>query len=64
MNSTREVKQKMSTQMDMGGNNSMHHHGMMMYFHTEIGGDYILFQSWKPQDGKGKFIVRFEHRTS
>nr|XP_027194021.1 protein P80-like [Dermatophagoides pteronyssinus] len=49
----------MSTQMDMGGNNSMHHHGMMMYFHTEIGGDYILFQSWKPQDGKEMAIACF-----
>ncbi|KAH9530299.1 hypothetical protein DERF_004112 [Dermatophagoides farinae] len=38
--------------MEMDMKNGSSHHGMMMYFHTEIGGDYILFKSWKPQDGK------------
>lgn len=39
--------------MEMDMKNGSSQHGMMMYFHTEIGGDYILFKSWKPQDGKG-----------
>ncbi|OTF73344.1 Copper transporter-like protein [Euroglyphus maynei] len=44
--------------MDMG-NGSMHHHGMMMYFHTEIGGDYVLFESWKPQTNKDMVLACF-----
>lgn len=34
---------------DHGGGHEM----MMMYFHTTIGNDYVLFKCWKPQTAGG-----------
>lgn len=32
---------------------------MKMYFHADIGIDYILVQDWKPSTGEGKKDNRF-----
>ena len=36
--------------MNMGGHDMS---GMAMYFHTNIGNDYVLFFNWKPNTAGG-----------
>ena len=40
---------------DHGSDNDMSGmgHYMKMYFHTEIGSDYVLFHNWKPTTAGG-----------
>jgi hypothetical protein len=38
--------------MDMSG-----HDMMTMYFHTNIGSDYVLFKKWKPTTPGGNYLM-------
>ena len=45
----------MNMHMDMNHTMDMHM-DMMMYFHTKVGGDTILFKGWKPANNLGIFF--------
>ncbi len=38
--------------MDMSG-----HDMMTMYFHTNIGTDYVFFKKWKPSTPGGNYLI-------
>jgi hypothetical protein len=55
-----------TTQLDHGDHGTAHSHDpdmgmdmdmMTMYFHTNIGSDYVFFKKWKPSTPGGNYLM-------